>query len=444
MRKPEMTKESLFKASTHNLSGFLIQILVVFGSYPFLLRGLGIELVGVFLLMNSATFLWSLADLGVTHAVVQRVAKSYANNDKQQIADIGITAIFFYALVGITISIALWITANQLALLIGASSKHSLSVAYCIKITGPRFTFFFLAHVMLSILKGMQIYSTSMYLMSLQSLVTFGASAFLVTVSDVGLEDIMNLALAASVLMATIAFLAIRAKSSDAGWSISAGRVRLSTLFDLQKYGGFLAIITIANTGTTYLQRLLVSHFIGLQSVAAFSIGVTLFQRAQQALNALLEVLTPFSVSILPEHNLSKIRQTYNRATLLLGLIASIGALLLFLIAPLMVQTWLQSPIHTEVSEVIKILSVGLIATAISQPGYHIVNGLGKPRLNAIFSAIIPTVFFCLAGYLYLVGDLNLATITAAYTVALVLYAASFLAYLQFAFWPKLEKNKGA
>src|SRR5579864_4653319 len=92
---------SVGRSAWHGLLGFAVPSLVVFASYPVLIRHLGAAAFGIYLLAASLSGALMFLDLGFSAATLRFVAQDLAAGRPQAAADVVVTSLVFYGGMGL-------------------------------------------------------------------------------------------------------------------------------------------------------------------------------------------------------------------------------------------------------------------------------------------------------------------------------------------------------
>jgi O-antigen/teichoic acid export membrane protein len=92
---------SIRRNAWHGLMGFAVPSLIVFASYPVLIRHLGAAAFGVYLLAVSLSGAMMFLDMGFSAATLRFVAQDLAAGRPKAAADVVLTSLVFYGGMGI-------------------------------------------------------------------------------------------------------------------------------------------------------------------------------------------------------------------------------------------------------------------------------------------------------------------------------------------------------
>jgi len=434
--------------SFYGLLSVAIPTVVVLAAYPILLRHLGADIVGVYLLATGLSGAWLFFDFGVSAATLKFVAEDIAADNRRAAAEVVMTSVVFYGVIGVIGALAIWFLAPSLSDIfsIEAAMRHDAEWAF--RLAGVRFAAFFLTTVFASLFKGLQRFEYSLVILSTLQIVTFGGAILGVLVADAGLIGISLIGMAANLIILVLSVvLAVRlCRRNDV--HLSRARPSLSTFRRIFSYGAFMGLNGIATTLTQMLQRALVSAVLGPGAVTVFSVAEMVAQRANQVFAAIFEFIVPTVSAMSGDLNdEAKQRESERRLRRLYLLTVagaaslSIGsAILLYFIAPFIIGLWLNSEIDDDVILLVRLFCPAIAAYGIIMPGYHMLNGLGHPHLNTIFRLATAVLLYAVLGVMWIDG-LILAEFAIAQSSAIAAIALLFVAFLEISLWRGWIRN---
>lgn len=428
--------------SIFGLLSIVIPTLIMLAAYPVLIGHLGAEAVGVYLLATGLSSAWKFVEFGVSAATTKFVSEDLARGDRSAAADIISVSLIHYLVIGALGAVLIWFLAPWLVHIFSVSEEMADDAAWAFRLTGIRFAVFFITTVFVSVFKGLHRFEYAMAVLSILQVITFGGALLGILVADAGLVDIALIGMVANIVMlAVTAIFAARICRTNEIF-ILAGRPRFQTFRRIIAYGAFMALNGISSSLVQLLQRALVAAVLGPAGVTVFSIAAMLLQRAHQAYAALFEFIVPATSAIseglanedTKRQSERQLRRLYVRAMAVSGALSFAAAITLYFVAPYLVHFWLDSEIDNEVILLIRLICPAIAAEGLIQPGYHMLNGLGRPYLNTIFRLAMPVALYSILGLLW-VNGLVLEDFAIAQSGAVVLYAAAFVVFIEIVIW---------
>lgn len=432
----------LRRNATYGLLSTVVPTLILLAAYPVLIRHLGVEAVGVYLLATGLSSAWKFIEFGVSAATIKFVSEDLAKGDPRSAADIISASLVYYILIGALGALTLWFIAPWLVDIFSVSDAMADDAAWTFRLAGVRFAAFFITTVFVSVFKGLHRFEYALAVLSILQFITFGGALLGILVADAGLVDIALIGMAVNIviLIATAFIATALCRAHDI--RISAGRPSLSIFHRMITYGFFLAINRITTSLVLLLQRALVAAFLGPAGVTMFSIATMVLQRAHQAYSGLFEFIVPATAALSEDladeatrrQSERRLRRLYVRAFAISGGLSFSAAAVLYVVAPYLVHLWLDSDIDDDVTLLIRLICPAIAADGLIVPGYHMLNGLGRPYLNSIFRLATPVALYAILGILWING-LVLEDFAIAQSGAIVLYAAVFVVFIELVIW---------
>lgn len=436
--------------SIYGLLGFVIPTLVLLAAYPILINHLGAEIVGVYLLATGLSGAWMFFDFGVNAATLKFVAEDIAAGHQRAAAKVIVTSLAFYGAIGVIGALAIWFLAPWLSDIFSIEEDMRSDAEWAFRIAGVRFAAFFLTMVLISLFKGLHRFEYSMVILSTLQAITFGGAILGVLAADAGLVGISLIGMTANLIILILSLILAFRLSALNGIFLTRARPSIATFRRIFSYGAFMGLNGIAWTLTHMVQNALVSAILGPGAVTVFSIAAMVSQRANQAYAALFEFIVPTVSAMTGDLNDETLRRQAERRLRRLYLLSFSGATLLalasaallYFIAPFIIHLWLNSEIDEEVIQIVRLFCPAIAAYGIIVPGYHMLNGLGRPHLNTIFRLATPALLYAVLGGLWIDG-LVLEEFAIAQSAALVIVALGFTAFMEITVWRGwIRKNK--
>lgn len=192
-------------------------------------------------------------------------------------------------------------------------------------------------------------------------------------------------------------------------------------------FGTKLHVARLGNVVSFQLDRILISHYIGIGMVTHYSLGAGLTAMARNILLMLPSAVIPATSELDARKENDKTFDFYQRGTRYLVLAGTPVLLFIALIAPLLMQAWMGSG-YERSALVIQILVLGYYVNMTTGVATGVAVGLGKPEFEMKFGIFLAVVN--LAASLALIGPLGFYGPPVGSTIALVLAAIYF--YHQF------------
>ena len=197
--------------SIYGLLSVAVPTAVLLAAYPILIHHLGIDIVGVYLLATGLSGAWMFFDFGVSAATLKFVAEDIAAGNRRAAAQVVMTSLAFYGVIGVIGALAIWFLAPWLSGIFSVEAAMRHDAEWAFRLAGVRFAAFFLTTVFVSLFKGLHRFEYSLVILSALQIVTFGGAILGVLVADAGLIGISLIGMAANLIILVLsAVLAVR------------------------------------------------------------------------------------------------------------------------------------------------------------------------------------------------------------------------------------------
>ena len=361
----------------HGVLGFMGPTMVVVASYPVLVRHLGAAVFGVYLLALSLSGTVMLLDLGFCAATLKFVAGDLAAGRLREAADVIVTSLVGYAVLGALGGAAVAVLAPSLAGFFMIDEPAAAVLAF--RLAALQFMMLLPAMVFVSVAKALGQFDRSAVFASLLSIATYGGAVAAV-LAGAGLGG----AMAASVLAnfaasAAICFAGVRLCRAR---GIRLSRGRPIVFRRILGFGWVLTVNSVAAFLLYQVQRYVAGMVLGPVAVTVIQTAAVVPSKMHAAVSAATEVMFPFSGAC---RDRARLRQVYLRMLLGSASLALGGFAVLILLARPLLAIWLGAELAASVWPLLPIFALGYFFLALSPAPFHLVNGLGRPGLNTLF-----------------------------------------------------------
>jgi O-antigen/teichoic acid export membrane protein len=369
----------VMRNAMHGLVGFVAPAVVVFASYPVLLRHLGPAAFGIYLLAASMSGAMMFLDLGFSAATLRFVAQDLAAGRTKAAADVVLTSLFSYGAVGVTGGAVIAALAPVWAHLFKVDARLLSDAVAVFRLAGLQFAACLLAMVFVSVAKAVGQFDRAAIYVSLLSIATYGC-AMVAVLRGAGLAGAMaNVVVASLTILGLIALDGLRLCRAR---GIHLGHATPNAFRRMFGFGWVLTVNSVAGFFVFQIQRFLLGFAMGPAAVAVYQAAVAAPSKLHAAVNAASEVLFPLASG---SGDRAALRQTYLRMLGVSALAALAGFAGLVVLARPLLTLWLGAPMAASAAPLIPVFALGYFFLALSPAPFHVVNGLGRPGLNTLF-----------------------------------------------------------
>lgn len=430
---------SVQRNSFFGLLGFAVPTAVLFVAYPILVRRLGMESLGLYLLATSMSGALAFLDAGFSAATLKFVAEDLGHGRKAEAAEVLMASILFYATVGSAAAVVLWLLSPWLVSIFHVEPKLNAVAIRAFRLASVQFAVFFTLTVFISLFKGMHRFHLSTLSLSLLSVLTYGGAVIAVIFGHAGVAGVTAVSLAANVVVLAIsAVIGLRLCTSQQMPLLSA-RPTVSTYKRILSFGAFMTLNGIATLLLLQIQKYLIGITLGPAAVGVYQTASVPPSKIHAAVNAATEVLFPMTSAATDPVQL---RRVYVRMLGATVAFAALAFLPLVFLGPWLLSLWLGKSNSPQLQSLIVIFAVAYLFLAVSPPPFHLLNGLGKPWINTIFFMFTAILNVGLIGLGYLTG-ITLNKIAWAFAAANIFTAILYHATVEFYVWKRINLQPG-
>ncbi len=395
-------------------------------TYPALLRQLGAEALGLYLLGTSFGGLLTFLDLGFSAATVKFVAEDAARGALDDAGKVIRASIGFYTVVGGVGAILVWVASPWLVEHLAIAPALRADALQVFRLSGFQFWASFTTTVFLSVFKGLRRFELSSSLTTLLSVLTYGGALAGLAAGLRGVVGVTAIALLANLMVMLAAGIGGLRVCHQNGIILARATPGRATY---RRIGGFswaVVLSSLAGILHAQVQRLLIGSLLGPQLVTSFHLGVWGPAKVNGATLALSEPLFPRAAA-----QTDGLQGAYYRMLGVTALLSLVALLPVMLVPERLFGWWFQGHPPAHVADIARVIAIGLFCNAIGHPAHHMLNGRGRPWVNTLFALASPVVLYAtLQGLRIVRGSLGVmdfawATSLSLMTVSL-LYLATF------------------
>jgi len=368
-----------------NALGWLWPVALNLLTLPYVVSQLGEEAFGIFTLVLSVLGYFTFLDLGLNTASVKYIAEYWAKEDYKRINQVVGSTLVVYTIVGCLGSLAIWLATEWLitdVLKISTDLIGVSSTAFRVGSLG------FLANMVSGAFSAVP---RALQRFDIANKVTTG----LATLST--LSTVVVLAMGAGLVQIVIVRLAINLLSIIASLSIAKHLIPSLTMYpqctwsmlkELLRFGGLSAVNKVASQAMFHLNRLLLGSFLGPAAVTYYVIPSSLTSLMHRFLSTLTSVLFPLSSELSARREVKRLKNMYVQVTKYVTVLATAIYLSIVLFSFPLLRFWMGQTFANQGSSTLSVLALSFYALSFNVVAYHVLNGIGKPEVNAI-SAVV-------------------------------------------------------
>lgn len=367
----------------YGVLGFIVPTLVMLLSIPILISGLGKDGFGVFMLAASVGGSFAFLDMGLSSATTKYVAEDMA---QQKVEDAGATiktSLAFYSAIAFLVVTIVWILAPFFPTLFSIPIAMGDQAITAFRVASLQFGIFMLVSVYLSLFKALHRFDIASIVNTYTAVISYAGAALAVWLGFAGLVGATYIGLFACASGLCIAYMAALRLCRESGIDLKKASASIATL---RRVLGFSAILTAHSFAAVFfaqVQRLIVGNILGPAAVTIYQVAYAAASKSHSLVNAAAEVLFPI-VSALQNH--ARLQHLHLRMLAISAVVAILILAPLALLAQPIVTLWVGRDIALSAAPILQILAIAFFFVAISAPTFHVINGLGRPGINVLYS----------------------------------------------------------
>lgn len=373
-------QNQIVQNSLYNLFGFAMPLILLLVFTPLLVDRMGTENYGLWILATSSLGLMGMFEFGLGATLIKYVAEYSTNQDSEGLSATVTTAFTLYLIIGILLTVAIYILAPQLGPIFSSSTLPPGRIGTAIQLASLGFLPSLLRNGSLAIPRGLQRFKIPTVIMVGQN--TFILLAALTVVSWNGsiekiiLSTVLTLWLFGLSTM-TIAWLQLQ----KLDFQLMFSRLYLRQMFSFM---GYMSIIGIGQRIFNSVDRVAVGAILNLSAVTYYTVAIGIANKLVGFSNALTIVLMPAASSWQASGSKFRLWKYFLFSTSIITLISlSLGGLILYLSEPFL-RLWMGNEFANQALTPFRILILIYMVIPINASSFHIGNGIGKPWIGAI------------------------------------------------------------
>lgn len=391
------------KNSVFNLLRTIIAVPIMLAITPYIIKTLGKEEFGIWALVGVISSYAQLSDFGITESLIKFIAEFKAKGDFQRLNQLLNTAMVMYLLLGLVFCLlfilVLPFVVERILNVPPALSASALSV-FTIAIV--LFFINMLLGIFGSLINGFQRMGYSNAIMLVSTILTaLGTVLFLA--NGYGLQGLIyNNVIITLLVVSANAFFAWRLFP---GLRINPFRYWSSdVLRQIFSFSWKVQMTNITQLMIFQLDRVLLSHYLGLAAVSYYEIANRIASHAKGVVTSMFSPMVPAASTLHAVENMEKVAGLYRRSIKYMVIISIPCGFLVIALAHPFFLTWM-GPGYDISAYTLQLLSASYMFNLLTGPGAFILSGINKPHIGMRSSVVagVTNVMLCL-GLVQVVG----------------------------------------
>lgn len=365
----------------------LINILVMFVSYPLYLHYLGYEKYGVWLILATVLSFAQMGNLGITQAITKLVAEKYGESDYKGVQSYTSMALIVLTISGIIAFSIIYIFRSNIVLTLRLTGEDGEIALWLLPYIGLLSLYVFYAQVLNSVLMGLGRMDLANYI-QLVSRIAAVAVALLLLFWGWGVKSLLIGNALSYVVIHLSSFLFIKRIIPIKLFSFNWDRNRAKQLFT---FGGGVFGSSVLGLLVEPFNKLMLSRYAGVATIPVFEIAfrgaVQIRSLLESGLRAIMPEISRLS-GVGTTQSWQRIKQITLRAIKLIVIAALPMYAIVFIAAPFLLRLWLREQYTPSLTPALRVMLIGSYLSLLGVPAFHTIMGLGKVKHYLISSII--------------------------------------------------------
>ena len=416
-------KRTLIKNSFFNLGSYAYLLLMAFFSIPIILRSLGADVFGLYILVTSIVPLVSVLDLGLSSAVVREM--SLPDIKKQDYINVWRSSFMLYLASGFLIALGVFIF---LSIIPNYWSIFRLidpkTLTYLSAIIPLTVLFNHVNTHLLNLPQARQRFE----IYNLKTIIVGTGNTIITALVSLWTRNLSDLFLVQLIFhLVTFTLLVFYAKGIFPGWEFFPGLTR-KTVSQLVRFGLKNFVGSFANQVEAQMSKYVIGASAPAVAITAFSIPQNIIMKAAGVVSQVAQVIFPTSTSLLTKERLPKLKKLIWGVEGLTFVFGLFGIFCSFAFGEAFLLWWLKEEAVVRLAvPVLKTLSFYFLLTSLTPIPGVILIGLNYPQIPSFFSVLTTVIEIVLLLFLvptyHAAGAATAILVTTLITVPLFLLA---------------------
>jgi len=398
IRISEMTKASrsavLLRNIASNWVGFAVNAAVTLVLTPYVLRELGVERYGIWILTSSLIGYYGFLDLGFRGGIAQYMTRYLAVEDYKKGSECLSSAVAVLSLLGLAMAVLSIAGAYAVSHLFSIPPDMHREAFWCVLVVGMSSAAECFFSPFGSVFVAKQRFDLSNLIGIGTRLLTAGGIVAALKTGN-GLVGVSVAFCGANVIDYLTRWQVARRLEPKVkvSWSLA----NLSRLREIASFGAWNFLMSLNCYVCTYVPNMLIGTFMPVAAVGHYALATGLYRQVNSVLSPVPQVIYPAATEMHVQGNLVGLESLYHKASRLMMLIMIPVVLLAAFWADDFYRLWigdkyLSGDPFTSVAVIFQILLIGTATSFVATIAVQIIMGTGNIRTVAtalIFGSII-------------------------------------------------------
>ncbi len=385
---------------------YFINSILIFLSYPIYLKYLGIELFGVWAILNIVLSFAGMGNFGIGDALVKFTAEEQANDRKGNINSLFSNAFYLIIFSSFLILPLLFIFKSTIANILGIPKIYFSEASDLIPVIGLISFFYLIIDALKAILTGLGRLDLANFIFISGNILKL-VFAILFFIIGYKLTALVLSMISANLIIIIVFFIVIYKTNNII--LIKLTSLNFSLIKKLFHFGKNLLGSQLLSIIMLPIIKILLAHNSSIASVSYFEIGTkvpyTIRSFFQKGIYALLPKVSDLASDPSRRKEIPALIKKTTKLLLSLGVPIT---LLLGITSPYWMKLWLNESYNTEIAICFNIIQFGMLVSLIALPYYYTLIGIGYVRYTFYEALIRVTINIILILLIVALGGNNI------------------------------------
>lgn len=402
-----MNKKKVIISIASNWTFFLVTVLTAFIVSPIMVKQLGDETYGIWVLIVSISSYFTVLDFGINTAIVRYISKYTALKDYQKARQIYSSSFIIFMILSIVVLISIAIIGLYFKEFFNIESFSNQYLYIILLIIGADMAINLIFGVLSGAMRGLQNFLEINIIMITVTIVKNVVLVYLL-LNGYSLLSIAVLVISATIIRCSAQYVFIKKQYSFLNFNFSS--IDKSTLRLLFNYSIYSFLIAVSLKILFSTDSIVIGALISVEDVTFYAIPAMIVEHLEKIIWAVVAVLIPIISSREAVGDAKENSSLYILGTKYTLLFCAPIIIVLFIAGDDFIRIWMGEAYAEPSSKVLNILLIGYIFGLSQLMAQGILKGISKHKVLAII--------FCVQAVFNLFLSILLAPIYGIYGVA--------------------------
>ncbi|MCE2894907.1 MAG: oligosaccharide flippase family protein [Flammeovirgaceae bacterium] len=374
---------SLSNAAWSSAEAVIYPLLMIVAT-PIFIQKLGVELYGIWMLVNSITATIGVLNVGLGDATIKFVSKYLALGDRKGLVKIiGASYSIYLALCFVAISVSLVISfLIKNYDLFGIPKAHRLTIFFTIQIASITLGLKFIEQIFLAVFKGFERYDLA------AKISIIGKISIIIVNILLAYLGYSLIIIFVSTCIVSFIYLVVEARLvyNFSGFNKFIPSYEKVYIKEIASFGVWTWALSVLSILTGQIDKFLVVSLSDIKTFAYYSVALTIFTQIHNFFSASISWIFPIVSRKI--HQNERIDVFYFEVQFFFIASVTFSLIVFYFIKTPLISFWLGPIIFGKVNHFIDAFVVLNFIMACTIAPYYFLNGSGNFKLNTIFNVI--------------------------------------------------------